>query len=166
MNESYKNMREFWLDVKNLENKAGVQGIGKDAICIAGCEFALKDNADILKNIFIAGSVLGDASLYFENNSPAGIGGMLGGGQKAKDIALKMINEAALLTADLQQAPTLAIPEEEDKVTLFAISKEKLFYITIPSDFARDPHNKFYKFYAYSQQLISAFSEAQAEQKK
>ncbi len=163
MNESYKNMRNFWLDVKNLENKAGVKGIGKDDICIAGCEFALNDNDNNLKNIIIAGSVLGDSSIYYENNSPSGIGGMLGGGEKAKEITLKMLNEAALVTQDMQQTAELAIPEEEGKVTLFAISKEKLFYIVIPTSFASDPQNKFYKFYAYTQQLVSAFKEAQPQ---
>ena len=74
MKQSYKNMRDFWLDVKNLENRKGVLEVGPDKISVAGVEMAVPDG-DSVKYLFLATNSLGDSSLYFENNSKSGIGG-------------------------------------------------------------------------------------------
>ena len=47
MKQSYKNMRDFWLDVKNLENRKGVMEIGPDKISVAGVEMAVPDGEEI-----------------------------------------------------------------------------------------------------------------------
>ena len=36
MNKAYENMRNFWLDVKNLENRKGIMELGADKISVAG----------------------------------------------------------------------------------------------------------------------------------
>ena len=43
MKQAYKNMRDFWLDVKNLENRKGIIEIGPDKICVAGIEMVFLD---------------------------------------------------------------------------------------------------------------------------
>ena len=68
MKQSYKNMRDFWLDVKNLENRKGVIEVGADKISVAGVEMSFEDGTET-KHLFLATNSLGDSSLYFENNS-------------------------------------------------------------------------------------------------
>ncbi|MDR0953311.1 MAG: hypothetical protein LBM71_03880 [Elusimicrobiota bacterium] len=160
MSEAYNNMRAFWLDVSNLENKHGLQAVGKDEILIAGTEFCMKDHNGQAKNILIAGSVLGDASMYFENNSKSGIGGFLGGGsQKARDLTAKLLGEAAKLSGEMMQADTLKLPSEPAKITLFAVSKKTIFYVEVEALQISRHDNPFYNFFAYTQQLISVFRE-------
>ena len=167
MNNAYKNMRGFWLDVNNLENKQGLKGIGKDDILVAGLEYCMKDNDGKLKNIILAASVLGDASLYFENNSPSGLGGMVGKNHEAvKKAALNFINEGANMIDKMMPSDILPEPEDPVKITLFIINKSKTFYTTLDELAARNIQNPFYKFYAYSQQLISAFRQEEEITKK
>lgn len=162
MNESYKNMRDFWLDVKNLENKKGVQP--KDGIYVAGCELALEDSAKKLKNILIAASVLSNSSMYFENNSPSGLGGIAGSpNPKSKELALKVIDESVLMLNSMQSAPALPPPSANAKVVLFAVAKDKVYFKEDDDATLRDPKNPFYKFFAYTQQLVSAFRETEEE---
>ena len=158
MNKAYKNMRNFWLDADNFKDKAGPKGAGAAGILIAGLEYCMKDNNGSLKNIFLAASVLGNASLYFENNSPAGLGGMIGENNEIiKKAALNFINEGAQTVDKMMPVPALPEPKDPMKVTLFAVNEKQTFYIELEELAARNTQNPFYKFYAYSQQLIGAF---------
>lgn len=157
MNTAYKNMRDFWLDAKNLENKKGVPTAGEYDICIAGVEMAMRDEQGYVKNLLVAGSTLGDSSMYFENQSESGLGGFLGN-DKAKDVALKMIAEAAKMPGQME--PSQGLPELKDTehVLLFAVSKDgRVFRKELLEKDARNPENPFYPFFAYSQQLIGVF---------
>jgi hypothetical protein len=157
MNEAYKNMRGFWLDAENVENKKGVKGAGKDDIYIAGVEFSMPDHDGRVKNIIVAASVLGDASMYFENNSKSGIGGFIGGGEDAKKITAALLREAAALAPSMQSSKELNIPSEPGKVTLFAVTKGKIFFVERTAAEVSAKENDFFKFFSYTQQLISAF---------
>ncbi len=166
MKQAYENMRDFWLDVKNLENRKGVIEIGPDKISVAGVEMAMQDGAE-LKYIFLATNSLGDSSLYFENNSKSGIGGMIGGhGHEAlQEAAAHMLGHASKLTGDMTAAPAgseLPPPSSAVHVRFFAVSKEKVFYAELPEVEARNPENKFYPFFAYSQQTLGMFRMQQA----
>ena len=59
MKQAYMNMRNFWLDVKNLENRKGVIEIGPDEISVAGIEMAFLDGAET-KHLFLATNSLGE----------------------------------------------------------------------------------------------------------
>ena len=162
MNKAYQNMRSFWLDANNLKDKRELKGVGKDGILTAGLEHCMKDNNGNLKNIFLAASVLGNASLYFENNSPSGIGGMIGENNEIiKKASLNFINAAAEMTDKMMPVSALPEPKEPMKVSLFAIGEKQTFYIELEELAARNTQNPFYKFYAYSQQLIGAFRQSQ-----
>ena len=102
MKQAYLNMRNFWLDVKNLENRKGVIEIGPDKISVAGIEMALPDG-DEIKHLFLATNSLGDSSLYFENNSKSGLGGVIGGhGHEAlQEAAARMLAHASKLTGEM-----------------------------------------------------------------
>ncbi|MBR4592232.1 MAG: hypothetical protein IKO35_03395 [Elusimicrobiaceae bacterium] len=161
MNQAYVNMRQFWLDVKNLENRKGVIEIGPDRICVAGVEMALSDGKAV-KHIFLATNSLGDSSLYFENNSKSGLGGVIGGhGHEAlQNAAAHMLAYASKLTDQMTALPTgseLPAPQADGYVRLFAVSKDKLFHTQLPEMQARDPQNPFYPFFAYSQQTLGFF---------
>lgn len=166
MKQSYKNMRDFWLDVKNLENRKGVLEVGPDKISVAGVEMAVQDGEKI-KYLFLATNSLGDSSLYFENNSKSGIGGVIGGyGHDAlQDAAARMLAHASKLTGQMTSAPAgseLPPPSSPAMVRLFAVSKDKLFHIELEESSARNPDNDFYPFFAYSQQAIGFFRQQQA----
>lgn len=166
MKQSYKNMRDFWLDVKNLENRKGVLEVGPDKISVAGVEMAMADG-DSIKYLFLATNSLGDSSLYFENNSKSGIGGVIGGyGHDAlQDAAARMLAHASKLTGQmtaLASGAELPPPSSPDMVRLFAVSKDKLYHIELEESAARNPENDFYPFFAYSQQAIGFFRQQQA----
>ena len=72
MNKAYQNMRNFWLDAKNMENRKGAIEIGPEKIIAAAVEMTLADGAQ-QKHLLIATNSLGDSSLYFENNSKSGL---------------------------------------------------------------------------------------------
>ena len=169
MKEAYANMREFWLDVRNLENKNGIPTLGDDKICIAGVELCMLDNNNDPKNILIAASVLGDASMYFENNSKSGLGGFLGGGadeasKELKSAAKNMLKEAASRTKDMLPSINILPPQEiPGKVTLFALSADKGFYMHQDVNILAKSNMPFHKFYAFSQQMISAFRKQQED---
>lgn len=165
MKPSYINMRRFWLDVKNLENRKGVLEIGPDKICVAGVEMAVADATDI-KHVFLATNSLGDSSLYFENNSKSGLGGMIGGhGSEAlAQAAAHMLAHASKLTTQMYKLPAgadLPAPSQEGYVRLFAVSNECLFHTEAAQNALRDPAHPFYPFFAYSQQLLGFFREEQ-----
>lgn len=160
MNTAYKNMRNFWLDVTNLKNRKGVIEIGTDKISIAGVEMAAESEG-VLRHLFVATNSLGDTSLYFENNSKSGVGGIIGGHghEKLEDAAAHMLAYAGKLTEKMHSGKELPSPSATGKVCLFAVSKEKIFYIELEEQEARNPENPFYPFFAYSQQTLSAFKE-------
>lgn len=159
MNKSYKNMRDFWLDVKNLENRKGVIELGPQHISVAGVEMPFKDALGP-KYVFVATNSLGDSSLYFENNSKSGVGGFIGGhgNEKLQELAARMLAHASKLTEKMTKGQTLPSPAEGN-VQLFAVSKDGVFYMELPESEARRPENDFYPMFAYSQQVIGAFKE-------
>ncbi len=161
MKQAYINMRNFWLDVKNLENRKGVIEIGPDKISVAGIEMSMQDGSET-KHLFLATNSLGDSSLYFENNSKSGLGGVIGGhGHEAlQEAAARMLAHASKLTGEMTSAPAgseLPPPSAVQMVRLFAVSKEKLFYTELPEAELRNPENNFYPFFAYSQQTLGLF---------
>lgn len=162
MNKAYENMRGFWLDVKNLENRKGIMELGADKISIAGVEMPVADGQNV-KYLLIATNSLGDSSLYFENNSKSGLGGMIGGhgNEKLQEIAAHMLAHASKLTGQMEKSAQLPAAEP-GRVTLFAVAKDQIFYKELPETQARDPQNPFYPMFAYSQQLVGAFR-AQAQ---
>ena len=97
MNKAYETMRGFWLDVNNLQHKKEVPLLGDKKICVAGVEMAAQDPKGGIKNVLIAASSLGNASVYFENNSPSGLGGFTGGAASGpvRDKALRLMQAAA-----------------------------------------------------------------------
>lgn len=161
MKQAYINMRNFWLDVKNLENRKGVIEIGPDEISVAGIEMAFLDGAET-KHLFLATNSLGDSSLYFENNSKSGLGGVIGGhGHEAlQEAAARMLAHASKLTGKMTALPVgseMPAPSSPAMVRLFAVSKKKLFHIEIAEVELRKPENDFYPFFAYSQQTLGFF---------
>jgi len=167
MKQAYINMRDFWLDVKNMENRKGVIEVGADKISVAGVEMAFEDAGET-KHLFLATNSLGDSSLYFENNSKSGLGGVIGGhGNEAlQNAAAHMLGHAARLTEKMTSVPAgsaLPAPSKAGMVRLFAVSKDKLFHTELPETEARNPENPFYPFFAYSQQTVGFFR-AQQEQ--
>lgn len=157
MNKAYQNMRGFWLNVKNLENRKGIMELGVDKISIAGVEMPIPDGQAV-KYLLIATNSLGDSSLYFENNSKSGLGGMIGGhgNEKLQEIAAHMLAHASKLTGQMEKSVQLPAAEPGN-ITLFAVAKDQIFYKELPEAQARDPQNPFYPMFAYSQQLVGAF---------
>lgn len=167
MKDAYKNMRNFWLDVKNLENRKGIIQVGPDKIAVAGVELAFADAAET-KHVFVATNSLGDSSFYFENNSKSGLGGLIGGhGNEAlQHAAAHMLAYAGKLTARMTRVPAgslLPPPSATDRVRFFAVSEESLFYTEFAEVDVRKPEHPFYPFFAYSQQTIGFFRAQQAQ---
>lgn len=170
MKQAYKNMRDFWLDVKNLENRKGIMELGPDKICVAGVEMAVADGTQI-KHVFVATNSLGDSSLYFENNSKSGIGGFIGGHDNAalQEAAAHMLAHASKLTAQMARtsiAEGLPAPTGAGQVRLFAVAKNYLFHTELNEQDARKTDNPFYPFFAYSQQVIGFFRTQQTDASK
>lgn len=166
MNQGYQAMRDFWLDVNNLRQKKEVPTLGERSICVAGAEMAAADDNGKVKNLFIAASSLGNASVYFENNSPSGLGGFTGGASSGpvREKALLLMQAAATVAAVLKE--TAMLPEQKDvsRVTLFAVSKDGKIYASEANESeVRNPEHPLYPFFAYTQQLFGAF---RAEQEK
>ena len=74
----------------------------------------------------IAASSLGNASVYFENNSASGLGGFTGGAASGpvREKALRMMQSAAAAAAHLQPVNSLPPQQNVEKVTLFTVSGE------------------------------------------
>lgn len=164
MNKAYQTMRNFWLDVNNLQHKKEVPQLGAHKVCIAGVEMAAKDDAGNVKHVLIAASSLGNASVYFENNSASGLGGFTGGSSSGpvREKALRMIQTAAKLADKLPVVEQVAEQNNPDMVTLFTVSAEGKWASTeLKETDARLPENPFYGFFAYSQQLLGAFRQVQ-----
>lgn len=166
MKTAYKNMRAFWLDLKNLENRHGILEIGPDKIAVAGVEMAV-DDSGTLKYVFVGTNSLGDTSFYFENNSKSGIGGIIGanGNQDLQNAAAHLLAYASKLTEKMTAVPAgseLPEPLSDQDVCLFALSKEKLFYIHVKQSQVRQPDHPFYPMFAYSQQTIGFFRQQQS----
>ena len=164
MNKAYHTMREFWLDVNNLQHKKEVPQLGKEKICVAGVEMAAADEQGETKRILIVASSLGNASLYFENNSPSGLGGMTGGAASGpiRDKALRMVRAASMAGENLQEV--IGMPSEvvPGTVTLFAVTAEgKLRAAKLLESDVRKTDHALYEFFAYSQQLLGAFRNEQ-----
>ncbi len=160
MNKAYQTMREFWLDVNNLQHKKEVPQLGKEKICVAGVEMAAADEKEETKRILIVASSLGNASLYFENNSPSGLGGMTGGAASGpiREKALRMMRAASMAGDELQEVIAMPAEAVEGTVTLFAVTAEgKLRAAKLLEADVRKEDHSLYEFFAYSQQLLGAF---------
>lgn len=167
MNQAYQNMRAFWLDAKNMEHRNGTIEIGPEKIVAAAVEMALPDGNQ-LKHLLIATNSLGDSSLYFENNSKSGLGGLIGGHGNAalQEAAARMLAHAAKLTPQMVQLPAGAeVPaaSQAGQVCLIAVSKEAVFYKELTEEDARRPDNPFYPMFAYSQQVLGLFKTQQQQ---
>ena len=163
MNQAYKNMRGFWLDASNVQTRKGIIEIGPDKIVSAGVELSVADGAQI-KHLLIVTNSLGDSSLYFENNSKSGLGGMIGGHENGplQTAAAHLLAYAAKLTGRMQQLPAGSdLPEttQPGQVILFAVSKESIFYTELSEKDVRNPENPFYPMFAYAQQTLGGFKE-------
>lgn len=160
MNKAYETMRGFWLDVNNLQHKKEVPLLGDKKICVAGVEMAAQDPKGGIKNVLIAASSLGNASVYFENNSPSGLGGFTGGAASGpvRDKALRLMQAAAVASAALPVVAALQAPADPQKVELFACGGDgRLFAQELPEAEVRQPQHPLYGFFAYTQQLLGAF---------
>lgn len=168
MNKAYQNMRAFWLDGKNMQNRKGVIEIGPDKIIAAAVEMTMED-AGQLKHLLIATNSLGDSSMYFENNSPSGLGGLIGGhgNEPLQEAAARMLAHAAKLTPHMTRLPAGAevpSPTRAGQVCLWAVSNDAVFYKELAETDARQPENPFYPMFAYSQQVVGLFQQAQQQQ--
>lgn len=164
MTSAFENMRNFWLDIENFKNKDNQE---MPATCICGIEFCMLDHYQKPKKVFIAASYLGNASMYFENNSKSGIGGFIGNNSKEiKEAAFNFLKEAQLCQKNMTKKDSLPLPTETGKITLFTIGKEGLFTYTENEESLRNQNNLFYKFYAASQHLIGVFRLQQDAQQK
>ena len=160
-------MRGFWLDVKNLQHKKEVPLLGERQICVAGVEIAARDTQGGIKNFMIAASSLGNASVYFENNSASGLGGFTGGAASGpvREKALRMMQSAAAAAAHLQPVDSLPPQQNVENVTLFTVSGEgQILARELKESEVRNPENDLYAFFAYSQQLLGAFRFAYSQQ--
>lgn len=169
MNKAYETMRGFWLNVHNLKHREEVPQLGPQKICVAGVEMAAADEKGVLKHILIAASSLGNASMYFENNSPSGIGGFTGGAASGpvREKALHLLQTAAKTAEKLPVTQQLPLLQDPAQVTLFALSGDgNLRAVTLPEAEARKPENEWYGFFAYSQQLLGAFRSVQEQAEK
>ncbi|MGB2579725.1 hypothetical protein AAIR98_001644 [Elusimicrobium simillimum] len=162
MNESYKNMRNFWTHETIYDKKAKFPTIGDNNISVAGIEFCMTDGQNKIKNIFLAASTLGDASMYYENNSKSGIGGTIGGKNhpEMKAAAEDFLNK----TAELNNLMEIASQLPEAKLyhtTFFAVSEKHLFVKQIANEEALKTDNPFHQIFLSTQALIGAFRSIQ-----
>lgn len=166
MKLAYQNMRAFWMDAKNMQSKKGLIEIGPDKVVAAAVEMAFADGAE-LKYVLIATNSLGDSSLYFENNSRSGLGGMIGGhgNEKLQQAAAHMLAYAAKLTPQMTKLPAgteVPSPAQAGQVCLLAVSQTAVFYKQVPEEALRQTEHPFYPMFAYSQQVIGLFKESSA----
>ena len=160
MNNAYQTMKAFWLDVKNLEHKKQVPQLGAQKICVAGVEMAAVDARGVIKNLMIAACSLGNASVYFENNSPSGIGGFTSGGAAGlvHEKAQLLMYTAAALAGKLSVLEDLPIQKNPEMVTLFTVGGNgEIRGLQIKESEVRQPSHALYEFFAYTQQLLGAF---------
>lgn len=158
-------MRAFWLNAKNMEHRHKAIEIGPEKIVAAAVEMTMMDGEQ-LKHLLIATNSLGDSSLYFENNSKSGLGGMIGGhgNEPLQEAAARMLAHAAKLTAQMTKLPAgseVPSPSKAGQVCLIAVSNEFVFYKEMPEEEARKQDNPFYPMFAYSQQVIGLFQAQQ-----
>ncbi len=156
-------MRAFWLDATNMQSRKGLIEIGPEKIVSAAVEMAFIDGAQ-LKHLLIATNSLGDSSLYFENNSKSGLGGMIGGhgNETLQETAAHMLAYAAKLTSHMTKIAVGAevpTPSQAGQVVLLAVSQTAVFYKELPEDNLRQPANPFYPMFAYSQQVLGLFKQ-------
>lgn len=168
MNKAYENMRAFWLDAKNFDHRKGILEIGPEKIVAAGVEMAIADG-DTVKHLLIATNSLGDSSIYFENNSKSGLGGMIGGhgNEPLQEAAAHMLAYGGKLTAQMTKIPAnqpLPASFQAGRVCLFAVSKQSIFYKELSEEELRNPDNEFYPMFAYSQQTIGLFKMQEMQQ--
>ena len=164
MTSAFENMRAFWLDIDNFKNKDNQE---MPAICVCGIEFCMLDHYQKSKKVFIAASYLGNASMYFENNSKSGIGGFIGNNSKEiKEASFNFLKEAQNCQKNMAKTETLPLPTELGKITLFTIGTEGIFTFTENEESLRNQNNLFYKFYMASQHLIGVFRLQQDAQQK
>ncbi|WP_428898411.1 hypothetical protein Dip518_000604 [Parelusimicrobium proximum] len=158
MNQSYRNMRNFWIHEVKHEKKVSFPQIGPQDIIIAGSEFVMADADGKLKHIFIAANSLGDVSMYFENNSPSGIGALMGGEaqEQFKGKGVVMIAAAAAVSHDMEKV--FELPAAQARyTTFFAVSKGHLYVKQIQNTEVLRQDHPFHPFMDAGDKLISAF---------
>jgi len=158
MNTAYINMRNFWLHDTITDAKAKFPVLGEQEISIAGIEFCMYDGNNVIKNIFVAASTLKDASMYFENNSPSGLGGVIGLADKEAlhGPLTNMLEAAALVTGRMYVVKTLP-PAKLFYTTFFAVSKKHLYARQLSNDELMPKTAPFNRFFLTAQNMISAF---------
>ena len=164
MNKAYETMRGFWLEVKNLQHKEEVPQLGAQKICVAGVEMTAADDDGKVKHLLITASSLGNASIYFENNSPSGLGGFTGGSASGpvREKSLRLLQTAAKLAEQLPTVTQLPQPTDPDQVVLFTVSADGTLRATAVAQISvRTTEHPLYGFFAYSQQLLGAFRNEQ-----
>jgi len=161
MNTAYRNMRNFWLHESIADRKADFPVLGQNQISIAGAEFCMYDGHNIIKNIFTAASTLKDASLYFENNSPSGLGGIIGlpDREDLRAPLTAMLDAAAKISGRMDIVKTLP-PAKVFYTTFFAVSKKHLYAIQLSNDECMRKNAPFGRFFITAQNMISAFRTA------
>ena len=155
MNEAYRKQRLFWHHINNLD-KPGLKMYGVDDIVLAGIEFALCDSKGAPRNIFIAANTCGESCMYYENNSPLGIGRLCGdNSQIFNNIVSSILNQAADLTYNMDSYKRLPRPPELSLVTFFAIGRKENFYKTLTYNEIHSREHPYYPLYVYLRQLLN-----------
>jgi len=155
MNEAYKKQRLFWHHINSFD-RPEIKAYGADNILLAGIEFMLCDSKGEPRNIFIAANTCGESRMYYENNSPVGIGCLCGDGSQIFDnIISSILKEAADLTYNMDSYKRLPAPPTLSFVTFFAIGRKENFYKTLTYNEIHSREHPYYPLYIYLRQLLN-----------
>ena len=155
MNEAYRKQRLFWHHIDSFD-KPEIKAYGADKILLAGIEFMLCDSKGEPKNIFIAANTCGESRMYYENNSPLGIGCLCGDeSQIFTNIISSILNEASDLTYNMDCYKRLPAPPTLSLVTFFAIGRKENFYKTLTYNEIHSLEHPYYPLYIYLRQLLN-----------
>ncbi|ACC98647.1 hypothetical protein Emin_1095 [Elusimicrobium minutum Pei191] len=166
MRSAYQNMRHFWIHESKKDVKAKFPELGENNIIIAGIEFSMEDHNKKEKNIFFASSTLGDTSMYFENNSPSGIGGLIAGDDAMVKEASKNLLDAASKAASLMVVSDELPSADLFKTTFFAVSKHTLYTKQLTNEEGLDKENPFHPFFKAANKMLTALRVADAKAKE
>lgn len=155
MKEAYRKKRLYWHKVNNFD-KPHSKTYGADNILLAGVEFAMCDSKGEPKNIFIAATSCGESCMYYENNTPLGIGCLNGVHNQIFDnIISSILNEAADLTYNMNLYKRLPCPPKLNLVTFFALGRKDNFYKTLTYNEIHSSEHPYYPLYVYLRQLLN-----------
>ena len=155
MKEAYRKKRLYWHKVNNFD-KPKSKAYGADNIVLAGVEFALCDSKGEPKNIFLAATSCGESCMYYENNTPQGVGCLNGEhSQIFENIISSILNEAADLTYNMDSYTHLPRPPELSLVMFFALGRQENFYKTLTYNEIHSREHPYYPLYVYLRQLLN-----------